>query len=56
VRMVEIAADVPRPVAVQALRDANGSVRLATVIAKKRVSPDEARRLLQSKSMREIVG
>lgn len=55
-RMVEIAADVPRPVALQALRDANGSVRLATVIAKKRVSPDEARRLLESKSLREIVG
>jgi N-acetylmuramic acid 6-phosphate etherase len=56
VRMVEIAADVPRPVAMQALRDANGSVRLATVIAKRRVSPDEARRLLESKSLREIVG
>src|SRR5213078_4366110 len=32
VRMVELAAEVPRPVAVQALRDANGSVKLATVM------------------------
>lgn len=55
VRMVELAADVPRPVAVQALRDAGGSVRLAAVIAKRRVSATEARTLLESKSLRELL-
>jgi N-acetylmuramic acid 6-phosphate etherase len=55
VHMVELAADVTRPVAAQALREANGNVRLATVIARKRVSPDEARRLLDARPLREVL-
>lgn len=54
VRMVELAAAVPRPAAVQALREA-GSVKLATVMAKRRVSLDEARRLLEERSLREVL-
>lgn len=55
VRMVELAAGVPRAAAVQALRDANGSVKLATVIAKKRISADEARALLRNRNLREVL-
>ncbi len=55
VQMVELAAEVPRPIAVQALREANGNVKLATIIAKKRVSPDEARRLLDGRKLREVL-
>ena len=55
VRMVELAAEVPRPVAVQALRDANGSVKLATVIAKRGVSAEEARSLLNGNGLREVL-
>jgi N-acetylmuramic acid 6-phosphate etherase len=39
VRMVELAANVARPVAAQALRDANGSVKVATVMARKPSRP-----------------
>jgi len=55
VTMVELAAGVPRPAAVQAIREAEGNVRLASVIAKRRVSRDEARRLLDRHSLREIL-
>lgn len=55
VRMVELAAGVPRPMAVQAIRDANGNVKLATVMAKKKVSADEAAALLAAGSMREVL-
>src|SRR5258708_32535638 len=55
VRMVELAANVTRPMAVQAIREADGNVRLAAVIAKKRVSADEARELLATRSLREIL-
>ena len=55
VRMVELAAGVTRPVAVQALRDASGSVRLATVIAKKKIGADEAKRLLAGKTLTEVL-
>lgn len=55
VRMVEIAAGVARPVAVQAIRDAEGSVKVAAVMAKRGVSADEARRLLESKTIREVL-
>ena len=55
VRMVELAAGVPRPVAVQALRDAEGSVKVATVIAKKSVSVDEARTMLKGTGLREVL-
>ena len=46
IRMVELVAGVSRPAAVQAMREAGGNVKLASVIAKKRVSADEARQLL----------
>ncbi len=55
VRMVELATGVARPAAVQALRDAGGNVRLACVMAKKRISVDEARALLASRSLREVL-
>ena len=56
VRMVELAAGVPRPAAAQAIRDAEGNVKVATVMAKKRVSAEEARTLLESKTVREVLG
>jgi N-acetylmuramic acid 6-phosphate etherase len=46
VRMVELAAGVARPVAAQAVRDANGNLRLATVMAKRKLSAQDARQLL----------
>jgi N-acetylmuramic acid 6-phosphate etherase len=46
VRMVELAAGVQRPVAVQAIRDAGGNVKLATVMARKSLTRDEAMALL----------
>ena len=55
VRMVELAARVARPVAAQALREAKGNVKLATVIARKRVSIDEARNLLQHRNLRDVL-
>jgi N-acetylmuramic acid 6-phosphate etherase len=55
VRMVELAAGVTRPMAVQALRDAEGDVRLATVIAKRHVGAPEAKRLLQQHAFREVL-
>ena len=53
--MVELAAEVERPIAVQALRDANGSVKLATLIARKRISAEEARGLLKDHNLREVL-
>jgi N-acetylmuramic acid 6-phosphate etherase len=55
VRMVELAAGVPRPMAVQAIREADGNVKVATVIAKKKVGADEARALLEKKTLREVL-
>jgi N-acetylmuramic acid 6-phosphate etherase len=55
VRMVELAAGVTRPMAVQAIRDADGNVKLATVIAKKKITADEARALLEAKPLREVL-
>jgi len=55
VRMVELAAGVTRPMAVQALREANGEVRLAIVMAKCRVSVEEARDRLAGKSLRDCL-
>ncbi len=49
VRMVELAAGVQRVAAVQAIRDAGGNLRIATVMARKRLSPDEARALLKAR-------
>src|SRR5262249_6961858 len=53
VRMVELAAGVPRPAAVQAMRDADGNVRLATIMARKKISANEARKLLEGQTLRE---
>ncbi len=55
VRMVELAAGVTRPVAVQAMRDAGGSVKIASVMAKKGVTADQARTLLREHSLREVL-
>lgn len=55
VRMVELAAGVTRPMAVQAMREADGSVRVAAVMAKQKITVDEARRLLAEKSLREAL-
>jgi N-acetylmuramic acid 6-phosphate etherase len=55
VRMVELAAGVTRPMAVLAMREAGSSVRVAAVMAKKRVSAEEARTLLATRSMREVL-
>ena len=55
VSMVALAAGVPRAAAVQALREAEGNVRLAAVVAKKRVSAREAEALLASRPLREIL-
>jgi len=55
VTMVESAAAVPRAAAVQAIREADGNVRLACVIAKKKVGADEARQLLEERPLREIL-
>ncbi|HYC62453.1 MAG TPA: N-acetylmuramic acid 6-phosphate etherase, partial [Thermoanaerobaculia bacterium] len=55
VRMVELAAGVTRPMAVQAIRAADGNVKVATVVAKKNMSADDARRLLAEKPLREVL-
>jgi N-acetylmuramic acid 6-phosphate etherase len=57
VRMVELAAGVQRPVAVQAIRDAGGNVKLATVMAKKQLTRDEALALLDAHhgNLREVL-
>src|SRR6266513_2249028 len=57
VRIVELAAGVLRPTAVQAIRDADGNVKLAAVIAKKRISAAEARALLEAHGgrLREVL-
>jgi N-acetylmuramic acid 6-phosphate etherase len=57
VRMVELAAGVLRPTAVQAIRDAGGNVKLATVMAKKRMAAAEARALLDAHGgrLREVL-
>lgn len=55
VRMVELAAGVTRPAAVQAIRESDGNIRVAAVMAKRRVGADEARRLLQERDLREVL-
>lgn len=55
VRMVELAAGVLRPTAVQAIREADGNVKVATVIAKKKVTAEDARRLLAERTLREVL-
>jgi N-acetylmuramic acid 6-phosphate etherase len=58
VRMVELAAGLTRPMAVQAMRDSGGEVKVAVVMAKKKVSAEEARRLLvqQDGRLRSVIG
>jgi N-acetylmuramic acid 6-phosphate etherase len=58
VRMVELAAGVTRPAAVQAMRDADGNVKVAAVMAKKKLSAAEARKLLDAHrgNLREVLG
>ncbi len=57
VRMVELAARVTRPMAVQAMREADGNVRLASVIARKKLSAADARQLLDAHrcNLREVL-
>lgn len=55
VRMVELAAGASREAAEAALREADGKVKLAAVIAKRRVSANEARRLLADRTLREVL-
>lgn len=55
VTMVELAAGVTRPMAVQAIRDSGGNVKVAAVMAKKKVGADEARRLVEQKPLREVL-
>ena len=56
VRMIELAAGVRRPAAAQALREADGNVKLATVMAKKKLSASDARGLLDAHrgNLREV--
>ena len=46
VRMVELVSGAPRPIAAQAVRDAGGEVKLASVMARRKVGAEEARALL----------
>jgi N-acetylmuramic acid 6-phosphate etherase len=55
VRMVELAAGVTRPMAAQAIREADGNVKLAAVMARRRVGADEARRLMDGRPLREVL-
>ncbi len=55
VRMVELAANVSREAAEEALREAGGNVKLAAVMAKRRVPAEEARRLLAERTLREAL-
>ncbi|HEX7709280.1 MAG TPA: N-acetylmuramic acid 6-phosphate etherase [Thermoanaerobaculia bacterium] len=55
VRMVELAAGVSRPKAVQALREAEGNLKVAAVIARRNVPAGEARRMLGERSLREVL-
>lgn len=56
VRMVELASGAPRSAVVQAVRDADGNLRLAAVMAKRGVSLEDARSLLAKESLREVLG
>jgi len=56
-RMVELAANVPRPVAAEAMRAANGNLRVAAIVARKKISADQARALLDAHhgNLREVL-
>ena len=55
IRMVELAAGVTRPVAAQAIAKAGGNVKVATVIARTGATAEEAKRLVESKRLREVL-
>jgi N-acetylmuramic acid 6-phosphate etherase len=55
-RMVELAAGVAPEAAERALRDADGNVKVAAVMAKRQVPAGEARRLLDGRTLREVLG
>lgn len=55
VTMVELAAGVPRPAAAQAMRESGGSVRVAAVMAKRRIGASEARALLEAQPLDDIL-
>ena len=55
VRMVELAAGVSGAAAEEALREAGGDIKLAAVMAKRGVSAEEARRLLDGRTLREVL-
>lgn len=55
VRMVELASGVTRPMAVQAIREADGNVKVASVMAKRKVNAEEARRLIEERPLREVL-
>ena len=57
VKMVELVAGIPRPAAVQALREAGGNVKVAVVVAKKKTNATEARRMLEEHGgrLREVI-
>lgn len=55
--MVELAAGVNRAAAADAMRQTNGNVRLAAIVAKRKVSPLEAQKLLEEHrgNLREVL-
>jgi N-acetylmuramic acid 6-phosphate etherase len=55
VRMVELAAGVTRPIAVQAMRGSGGDVKVAAVMAKKNVDAAQARAVLDKQTLREVL-
>jgi N-acetylmuramic acid 6-phosphate etherase len=57
VKMVELVAGIPRPAAVQALREADGNVKVAVVVARKKTTAAEARRMLEEHGgkLREVI-
>lgn len=55
IRMVELAASVNRPTAVQAIRDADGDIRVACVIARRHVPADEAKKIVDAGGFREAL-
>jgi N-acetylmuramic acid 6-phosphate etherase len=57
VRMVELAAGVPRPVALQAIREAGGNVKLAIIMTRRKLTLDDAIAMLDAHhgNLREVL-